>query len=508
MSEHPRKKFSEKVKDLAAERSVPIPVIESQLGKLQKRVGTKKPIDLTGTKIDAIKSRLSEHAHGTEAAERLTHQEVLNGKVARYLQDLGTSISNSNELDALKEFFGTPQAESLSEEDKTEVDTYLLGKEAYEKRTERLRKTGKEGITDVERLRTLKAFIKASDREGYRAPHPTEQWKDKVGPMQRLQEKALEGLEASAYMPVHELAQVIARKASDEFLLESPFGSSEKSLAELLNLKEIKENLEKLPADMEPAEKSQLLQNTVNELSKKIYELIPYHSGRGTLSAIKDGGLANCVGYATVGALALREIGIPITFIFSTRHAFVGYTLPNNQFYVNHFQGTRSKKVVEDTIGDSTRPEDLVAFMQDESQKAMAVPLAIGTDFNVWTDNTKHPETLYLYKDMEPALLEWARHRGASDQTELSFGRISGGKPAIESALSPDTRGNLVKAIERNPNDPHLYYSLIEKYERDESYNVLHKWGGFLENTRKSNDLKKYTTGAKISRWFRSLFKR
>lgn len=189
---------------------------------------------------------------------------------------------------------------------------------------------------------------------------------------------------------------------------------------------------------------------------------------------------ANCLGSATIGGIALKEIGLQPLLVSGTRHAFLAFVTPDNRLYFNHFQGDGSKEVTKDDV-DHVSIEDLVAFARSPDERARVVPLAIGSPLQWWGDIKKgldhEQEVVYLNKDIEPALWSWLQERNAN--TEVTPPEHFMGHTNV---IDPHVAGNnteRARAItRRSPHDSRALFRLMELEDPEllHSHPVADQW--------------------------------
>lgn len=504
--------FVQSARRLSEEIHIPNAVVEEQMRDFSSRVNAVPMINLDQLQIDQIKERLDQHEDGVHAAEAIRDQERENAKIARYLEDTGRTLKDERpELDALRAVFGEPQKAPLSEEDKQEVERFLLGDAVYTARRDRAIKKYDNQIPEHVRTQTLLSFLKGVKREGYRAPNPEAYWQDKVGPAQKLKESALEGLAFSAYMPMRTLADFLAKQASEDFLLRSLPKGSKESVSELLNLENAKAEIARIAPEASDEERARKIRSVVDELSRKVFSTFPYEIEARSLARIVEQKEANCLGYAVIGSLLLRGLGISSALATAKGHAFVGYTLPDKRFYVNHFQHDKSYQVTNDDL-DNQNPDDAALFLNDPSRMSMNLRLSVGTPMVRWRKENipfSYQEGVCLYKNIEPALMAWIHGRSVEQVQQLPSERFVGRRNIIEARLTDHEREALVKALEQNPDDPRLLEILMEVEPEDVFGNSTSgaQWARVVSNAKVSKEgLKQYSFIGKVKRGLRRLF--
>jgi len=485
--------FVDDVEKLSSEQVEQNAALDTGMKELKEFADSPVQVDLDKLRISEIRDRLH---MSPDSVARINAHDTRRENAGRYLRELSASagIENPALAAVIGNLGGEGAHEPLSAEAKEDAERFLLGDKAYEKRMGRLREKFPEGIPDEKKAQTLKAAFEALTRSGYREEDKDAPWRDRVGPMQRFQERVLEGMRFSANMPVRELAEFLAREGAENFMQRSALGKSEKPLAEILRLDALKEAIDRIPEDAAPEERAAEYLKLIDTISHYTKREFPYDKEGTSLAQMKEG-KANCAGYALLGSLALKELGVPSVFIAGTRHAFAGFILPNGRFYINHFQGKGSIALEDDDLNKVTS-EDLKAFMYDDSRTAMALPLALGTPIQWWNNSGPQgaplPETVYLSKSVEPALLAWIYARNSARDALSSEVFIKPGDVA-DSLLLPRNRESLVRVVERSPNDLLAMERLSEVISSEDGNEFSHRsvavgarWANLYRNMHRS----------------------
>ena len=496
--------FLSSLKDIDAERNQAHPKLEQDLRSLAEATNTADQVNLDTIRISEIKNRLQD----TAARQRIEIHDEARALGARYLHEASTH-TDTPELKAVAAHLGEASTAPLTKEERERAERFLLGEKIYERRSGRLHGKFGDTIPEASRKEILKNVFAALARTGFREQDENARWRDKIGPVQELQERVLENIAFSSRMPVRELARFMAEKGSEDFLYRSPVGLSEKPLAEVLDLDEYKTRIEAIPANASPTERTKTYLEIVNAISVKLAKDFPYKSVSKDLQSMSEGS-ANCAGYALLGCLALKELDIPYAFIGATRHAFVGFETPDGSFYINHFQGTLSERLMDSEL-DRMHVSDLIEFMHDRTRSNMLVRLSVDSSVQWWTKNEgselSHHEMMYLNKEIEPALVSWIRSR---EEIDVSPEMYMHPRDIIDPNLALQSgRKGLVEAIRRSPEDTSALELLAA--------NDKEAFGGFWEKnsvTYRWSELLGKATSAKQSKgsglWSRvqSLFRK
>jgi len=221
-----------------------------------------------------------------------------------------------------------PQDTHLSQEDKTKLDEWFLGKEAYQKRLTRLGENSNEEQREEVRRKLLTVYFDALAREGYNVDGE-KTWETKVGPMQHLQNRTKRQIEKAIETPeremktaifrrgveklVTEMKEVGWRKAVNDFLTKIGLDPilEQRRLYDTLHIDNLKQELEtvKKTGDATQISAKEL------EIAKKIEIAVssfPYKDSDGSdhPSKMVETQFINCVGSSILGGGLLDEVGI------------------------------------------------------------------------------------------------------------------------------------------------------------------------------------------------------
>jgi len=258
-----------------------------------------------------------EHDEGKQIAE----------DIARDFYQYGLSLQHK-----VKKEDQIPQDTHLSQEDKTKLDEWFLGKEAYQKRFTRLGENSTEEQREEARRKLLTVYFGALAREGYNADGE-KPWETKVGPMQHLQNRTKRQIEKAIETPeremktaiygrgveklVTEMKEVGWRKAVNDFLKKIGLDPilEQRRLYDTLHIDNLKQELEtvKKTGDATQISAKEL------EIAKKIQRAVsgfPYKAQEGGdrspshPSKMVETQFINCVGSSILGGGLLDEVGI------------------------------------------------------------------------------------------------------------------------------------------------------------------------------------------------------
>ena len=220
-----------------------------------------------------------------------------------------------------------PRNISLSEEEMSEVDQRLLGKQAYEKRLARLWKTPSKDQLDAMRKELLTTAFKALRREG--SKEQGEKPRDlKKGPIHQFQEKTQNQLVKTIQIPETELYTAIFRRGKEKLFNEMPAPRGDNHMRNFLR-KNLKIDFQffkikltdalKLPilkSELEKVRKTgdkNLISEKELAIAKKIQKKVSSFNGKNEanipLEMVKTAEI-NCLGAALLGGLLLEELDI------------------------------------------------------------------------------------------------------------------------------------------------------------------------------------------------------
>jgi len=226
-----------------------------------------------------------------------------------------------------------PQGSFLSPEDKTKLDQWFLGKEAYQRRVERFGGNPSEQQKDEYRKKFIPSYFRALAGEGYKA-EGDKPWETKVGPRQRLQDQAREQITKVIETPQKEMETAIFRRGLETLVTEMKMigwrRAVQNLLAEGADLDIATEQVKlynqleipRLKQELERARESgdiKWISFKELQIAKKIQRAVtsfPYASGEETdyesnnpADMVKNQ-YVNCVGSSILGGGLLDEVGI------------------------------------------------------------------------------------------------------------------------------------------------------------------------------------------------------
>lgn len=113
----------------------------------------------------------------------------------------------------------TEKNKLLTEEDKTQLDAWFLGRDVYQSRLSRLGTTPSAAQIEETRKDLLQVWVEALGREGYKGEEE-KFWKTKVGPMQYLQDRTRLKVIKAIETPERELNSALFRRGSKQLVTD------------------------------------------------------------------------------------------------------------------------------------------------------------------------------------------------------------------------------------------------------------------------------------------------
>ena len=202
-----------------------------------------------------------------------------------------------------------PEGSSLSEEDKTKLDQWFLGRDVYQKRITRLGENPTKEQIENTRKKILKVYFKALAREGYKADGENP-WETKVGPIKRLQNRTIEQITKAIKTPEREMTTALFRRGVEKLVTEMKYPFLEqRKLYDTLHIDELKQELEEIRqiGDVSKTSAKEL------QIAKNIHQAVasfPYDLNAQNPSEMVETQFINCVGSSILGGGLLDEVGI------------------------------------------------------------------------------------------------------------------------------------------------------------------------------------------------------
>ena len=227
---------------------------------------------------------------------------------------------------------------SLTDEEKKDVDRWLLGKIAYEKRLVRMGDEFDAGELMQMRIRLLNVFFKSLQRSGFEKMG-TGVETISMGPVKKLQESVQSSLQSFLQAPKSQLYSVLFDMGRGQVVQNLSQRSSEGQLGETI--------YEVLGIDSQISRFASLREaNDVEELScaeldfvRKLAELIhsfEYMSGECHIFAAMDNKRFNCLGASVIGGSFLDKLGIEYRHVRLPQHsALVLITADKRRYWLD-----------------------------------------------------------------------------------------------------------------------------------------------------------------------------
>jgi len=244
--------------------------------------------------------------------------------IARDFYQYGISLQHK-----VKKEDQIPQDAHLSQEDKTKLDEWFLGKEAYQKRLTRLGENSTEEQREEVRRKLLTVYFGALAREGYNADGE-KTWETKVGPMQHLQNRTKRQIEIAIETPEREMKTAIFRRGVEKLVTEMKTPNWRDAIqvfiqkgynldlatekVKLINSLEIPKLKQELETVKKTGDATQISAKEL-KIAKKIQIAVSSFTYKATggsdhPSKMVETQFINCVGSSILGGGLLDEVGI------------------------------------------------------------------------------------------------------------------------------------------------------------------------------------------------------
>jgi len=249
-----------------------------------------------------------------------------------------------------------PQDAHLSPEDKTKLDEWFLGTEAYQKRLTRLGVNSTEADREKARRKLLREYFNALARKGYSAKGG-KPWETKVGPMQHLQNRTERQIEKAIETPKRAMQTAIFRRGVEKLVTEMKILKWRKAIevfiqagnsldlatdkVKLINFLEIPKLKQELEAVKETRNVA-LISAKELKIAKKIQRAVssfPYEATDGSdhpINMTKNQSF-NCVGSSILGGALLDEVGIKYWHVDLPEHSATVLITSDGKVYWQDF---------------------------------------------------------------------------------------------------------------------------------------------------------------------------
>ena len=285
-----------------------------------------------------------------------TQEAKLAQDLAQQFYSYGCSLQQKTKnSDAL------PRNISLSEEELSEVDQRLLGKQAYEKRLARLWEN-----PSTDQLTTMRKELLTTAFKALKKDASKEEWEKprelKKGPMYQFQEKVQEQILRTIQTPETELYTAIFRRGKENLIsnMLAPKGDNHmrnflrKNLGvDLPFVKTKLSNVLKLPtlkAELEKVRKTgdkSLISVKELEVAKKVQEKVSsfdYQENANIPSQMVETSKMNCLGSALLGGTFLEELDISYLAVDLPDHVSTILITSDGKWYRQDFTSWTAKR--------------------------------------------------------------------------------------------------------------------------------------------------------------------
>jgi len=274
--------------------------------------------------------------------------------IARDFYQYGLSLQHK-----VKKEDQIPQDTHLSPEDKTKLDEWFLGKEAYQKRLTRLGENSTEEQRDEARRKLLTVYFDALAREGYNADGE-KPWETEVGPMQHLQDRTKRQIEKAIETPEREMKTAIFRRGVEKLVTEMKTPNWKDAIqvfiqegyglnlatekVKLINSLEIPKLKQELETVKKTGDATQISTKEL-EIAKKIqiavssfpYKATGVSGGSDHPSKMVETQFINCVGSSILGGGLLDEVGIKYLHADLPGHSATVLITSDGKVYLQDF---------------------------------------------------------------------------------------------------------------------------------------------------------------------------
>jgi len=253
----------------------------------------------------------------------------------------------------------------LTEEERRELDKWLIGKERYYRIMSRLGPNPSQEDIDRERQKHFKGYFKALSSKGSKGDG-NQPWERSVGPAAKIQEKAEENIRRRVHEPDLVLYGTASTRSNEMIKnkMKAPITTDEETgevqdqkpiaehqtLYEKLEIPRLKEELETVrrTGNIEEISKKEF------EITKKIREEIntfEYKDLANNPSEIIKDNYLNCLGSTLLGTSLLDEVGIKYLIVDCPGHMMTFLATSDRKLYWQDFTPTKDREpnLINDT---------------------------------------------------------------------------------------------------------------------------------------------------------------
>lgn len=383
----------------------------------------------------------------------------------------------------------------LSEEERRELDKWLIGKERYYRVMSRLGPNPSQEDIDRERQKHFKGYFKALSSKGSKEDG-NQPWERSIGPAAKIQEKAEENIRRRVHEPDLVLYGTASTRSNEMMKnkMKAPITTDEEkgedqdqkpitehqTLYEKLEIPRLKEELETVrrTGNIEEISKKEF------EIAKKIREEIntfEYKNLANNPSEIIKDNYLNCLGSTLIGTSLLDEVGIKYLIVDYPSHIMTLLATSDRKLYWQDFTPTKNREpnLMNDTEVTANmfegNPDILTLAENSDSFNVFLKPLQKTYNISSSTDAKKHVllnnlSGLMAIENPKAALEILRRNTEFNPNSATVQGML--GNILFSFGLAEEEKGNeqeaekafmkaeeaYIKAIEINSNN-HIIYS-------------------------------------------------
>jgi tetratricopeptide (TPR) repeat protein len=382
-----------------------------------------------------------------------------------------------------------PQDNHLSEEDKSQLDEWFLGRDAYQKRLARLGQNPTEEQIEEARKKTLSVYFKALTREVHKSGGE-KPWETKVDPIQHLQNKTKRQIEKAIEIPERELKTSIFRrgverlvtdmkevgwrKAVNNLLKKIGFNPliEQRKLYDTLHINELKQELEEVRKTGDISQISaKELENA--KIIQKAVSSFPYEKTANKPSEMVETQFINCVGSSILGGGLDNEVGLKYLHVDLPEHSVTVLITSDGKVYWQDFTPPNGSNVNYKEITSNMLEGNI-----DLANLANIQDSGFTIKFRNWTVNNKKLEVTLF----RPEIGLQCHILNRAGNTLVNLGRNKEALEAFRQATNIDPKynypynglGNALANLGRNEEALVAYQQAINiNPEYDDPYNGL-----------------------------------
>ncbi len=412
--------------------------------------------------------------------------------IAQEFYNYGLSLQHKEQ-----ETKGIPGESSLTEEDKTKLDEWFLGRDAYQKRITRLGENPTQEQIEETRKKLLQVYFKALAREGYKADGE-KPWETTVGPMQHLQDKTRRQITKAVETPGREMKTAIFRRGVEKLVTGMKTSNWRESIQEFLqegadldlatkkvklyNALEIPSLQQELAEVKETGDIAKISAKEL-EIAKKIQQAVssfPYKAQEGgdgspnQPSKMVETQFINCVGSSILGGGLLDEVGIKYLHADLPKHSATVLITSDGKVYWQDFTPRNGSNVNYVEVSSDMLEGDI-----DLSELTHIQDSGLTVEFKNWEINNKKLRVTLFRPEIGLQC-----HILNNTGNALSYlGRNKEAIEAYRQAISVDPKyahsynglGNALNDLGRNKEAIEAYQQFIEFWNGDEYWIIRAK---------------------------------